>query len=449
MTKKSLILLLAIFILLSSCEKGSDQSESMPMRYWMTSGGEIFSVDGFGTANALDFNSMVLDADTSGMMLEEIVRKEMFLDTSLEVMYLLTADNKITRINLIPGSTLNEILVYQFGDTVSMGSTVVSNFVDNGILDARFGYSGQRLYVLGETSGRGVVLDELDFFGFFQKQIAGPLQDLGPGMDKPAAFDIAVGGTQAWVLYESGKLMAFNLFDVQEQEGEIAEFGPGAKDVQILKNNTVFVAGANGLYRFFPSITNALPQLITDVGPLKICRADSQRAKEVWAISTSDEIYLIQAETGLVSMNVQPPFPVSSVLPKNQYWVKNTKPFIEEPYFIVGIQRGNTGFTLIDNPNYNTYYTDIEGETAKITATFVDAPAGVVFTDSGDTVVSYDFPPGINTPLSFCGGYTPGQVDIRIEAESENGLVSTLFTSFDLVDPNPVPPAITWCVPPP
>ena len=449
MTKKYVLLLMAIFFMFTACEEGTDQSESMPMRYWMTSGENVFSVDGFGTVNELDFTSVVLNANTLGVS-ETIKRKEIFFDFSLDSLYFLTEDNALTRIfSAVSGNTLAETLVYQFGDTVSMGSTVVGGFTKNGIYDARYGYAGQRIYLLGETNGRGIVLDELNLIGLDYNQIAGPLQDLGPGLEKPAAFDIAVGGNQVWVLYESGKLVAINLFDTQDEEGEIADFGPGAKDIHILKNGAVFVVNSIGLYKFVPGLAGGVPELIADVGPLKICRADNQDAKEVWVVSVSDEVYRINVQTGLVTMNVNSPFSVSSILPKGQYWVKNTKPIIEKPYFISGGVGSDTGLTLIENLDYNTFYTDIDGEQANIKATFVEAPPGVVFTQTGDTVASFDFPPGINTPLSFCGGYGPGQAKVKIEAVSDDGQISTTLTTIYLVDPVPVPPQVTWCVPPP
>ncbi|HUT54943.1 MAG TPA: hypothetical protein VM658_16250 [bacterium] len=379
-----------------SCVPGTDQSEDKPIDFLETSGGGIYLVDGYGTRSPLPYT---YTGDTLG--------HPYYIDGLL----------MLNNLGLFELSRDGRIIAIDF--TSRMGKTLHQLQVPGGrgIIKARLGWAGNRLYVLTDTDQRGVMLEEFDVFGG-DTVIAGPFDDLGAGLEDPVSFDLANGGSQIYLLYASGRLMAHSLYTYQEPEGLVADFGPGAKDVQALPDGRIYVGGDKGVFRMAPG---QAPELLTNPGPVKLVRVKRPDAEDVFAATTDESVYRYLPRLDLNYLYLTNPDQVTGLTSVDDPWVQNTKPLIEDPWSVPPY------YTFFTNP-YFLYFQDPEGNLADVTAViYSDTVQGAFFvgTLSDDTVITFPgVPAGNGLNAKFFGGYTPGQMTIHIEAASADGQLS-------------------------
>jgi hypothetical protein len=389
-----------------------DESEILPVAFFEVAGGNIYAVDGVGTRASLPYSR---DATQP-----EIYYLETFLNLGRTGLTNLGRDATITRIDFSSGLELN---LYQL--KVPGG---------RGIIKARQGWAGQYFYVLTDTADRGVMLDRFDMLSYGDTVALGPFNDQGPGLENPVSFDLASGGHQVYVLYDSGKMVAHNLFDDGGPEGLVADFGAGAADLHVMPDNRVFAGTRDGLFLFSPG---GAPELVTDPGALTLVRVRDLSVADVFMVTDDQKAFRDILALKRDYFYLQSPEPVTDIVPVDYSWVKNTRPLIQPsvsspPYF-----------TLAPNP-YFLFFTDPEGDSATVTAVMEsDTVSGAYFagTLNNDTVITFgDVPPGNGLNASFYGGDTPGRLTIRIEAVSADGQVSRReerITIEDLLPPLP------------
>jgi hypothetical protein len=271
--------------------------------------------------------------------------------------------------------------------------------------------------------------------------IAGPFDNLGPGLENPVSFDLANGGSQIYLLYASGKLVAHSLYTYQEPEGQVADFGPIARDAQVLPDGVIYAGADEGIFRMEPG---QAPQLLTDPGPVKLLRVKSPDVRDVFAVTTDDKVCRYIEHLDLNFPYLANPGDVTGLTSLDDPWIKNTKPLINDP---IGAP---VYYTLAYNVYY-LYFSDPEGDLADVTAVIYSntvqgafftqtLSGGTAFPPSGDTVITFpDSGPEDGHTASFWGGNNAGQMTIHVEADSADGQVSVRDFRINIED-NPFPP---------
>ena len=387
----------AIFLTVMCVESPSGE-DSLETALLEVSGDSIFSIDYWGSRERIEYTSVGMNPNRSYVA--------MLMARDYNTFYLVTRQGNISRIQL---------------DNPTESPIMTINFVGAGeVLDSRLGWAGRRLYAMMPLSS-GVKVVQIDMQSLQgDSTLTQPLDNQGPGRINPVAFDLADGGHQAWVLYESGAIYAYRLYGEDSQEGVVGQSAPGARHLHITSGETVVVGGDSGIFL----VEDGLPaNKISDLPNVVRVKVKSPDFDTIWAATNDGSIYWVDTYTGEYSLLLQNPEEVQALVPIDFHWIKNTRPFIKKPDTNIGFPPWIAGFP---NP-YFPYFEDPEGDGAEVTAILnADSVQNMYFIQNGDTVISNPSmaPQERGLNASFYGGDQPGTAKIRIRAVSVDGSVS-------------------------
>ncbi len=405
MKTSRLIFLFALLAAAVACVETDSEYKFAQRVYYLVAGGRIFETDAYGSRTRLEFAEEV---DLDLKFIHFLLKRDAL------AAYVVTEDYEVLELNLEDGMMYPKTRL----DEIKSGS----------LIDLRLGWADGKLYALGGDTTTGVnLIEEADVLFTSELDLTGDLDSPVEGCSRPVAFDIAPGGTSAWILYGCGKLMAKPLYGEDGAAEEIADFGPGAMDVQVFDNGDLLVAGTRGL---FLREDGSEIRLVSSPGPLDFCRARDKSLGQAWVKGTDQSVYLVEVASGRFALHVENPDLVTSLAPAGVNWTKNTAPVIEGPF-------GATVYYLtIPNPLQYSFR-DPEGELADVTITIESAPSpGVTFVSNGSTALFFDDAfQGTLFNAAFYGGTAPGELVIDIEIISSDGQTSTRRSVLDIAVP--------------
>ena len=381
------------------CVEGSDEHEAGVIDMIVLAGNRFFSIDRFGTQSAITFKAFTADIEDA----DPPVYIDFCLLRGGGNFHAITSDFTITLVDP------------ELGGEVNLFRTVIPG--GEGLYESRLGYAGRRIYLLSDTEFYGKALSYVDFVDFSEDVVIERMEDMGPGYERPVSFDLTGGGHQAWVLFESGKLHAFNLYYEDEPEREVVDLGPGFSDVNIGLSGKVYVAGGPGLFRLSPGGALTAMGDVTDIAAFRL--GDTSETG-VYLANSSNQIKGVLIENGFSKDFSTMAEEVLAIESFSEPWVKNTKPIIEEPVTAASYP---TGVVV----PYFIFFDDPDGEKADITVTIETDPGqGAYFVESGNAVVTIsEAVAGNGNNATFYSGDTAGTIDIAIEALSTDGQLST------------------------
>jgi hypothetical protein len=419
--------MLAAAAAVSGCVRGSEEFEDGQLSFFVVLSNGIYAVDSFGAQTKFDF---IRDAQ---------VENAPFLDAF--------ADKTFLHFLTLSAAELPSLTQIRMeGEELWLYSLLAPT--RKGILKARLGWAGRRLYLLTDTGEGGVRIEHViwpavgdsNAFPTEGEWLLTPaLDNLGPGLEDPVSFDLKTGGNQAYVLYESGKVVTYNLY-IKEPAGLVAEFPAGARDIHVMMDGAIFVCGDKGLFAWVPG---AEPFQITDLGPISLCRVEDQTTDRILVGLQTGELYEVWREKEATKFFLQVQEPARALIPLGETWVKPTQPL---PGWI-----NTTGVYLTGISNsYELHVLHPDALFADVSLTLTSSPDhGAYFTFQGfyygEWIDCYgqrtcSFPPTQEQdwiPVYFYGGTAPAQVTVTLEALADNGQSSRWDIIFDVQAPPP------------
>lgn len=391
---------LGLILLVMGCVEASEEHEDRRLAFYEVAGNQLFTVDQSGTRTPLEFLSLT---PTTGLYLDAV------LGPDLNSLFTVTSDYKLTGIDL---GRKAEALV------MILHPPEVDHYIS-----CRLGWAGNRLYLMLDTVYQGTVILEANILAQRDSVLAARLAPPAAGLGPAVSFDLAAGGNQVWVAYQSGAVRSYNLYLADNVEGRVAKLQKTVSDFQSESDGSVFLTAADGIYAL-----NSLGQvnhLVTMDGLSLTAFRDLSR-QEIYAVRNQRELWKIALSIGSSSLLFQDPSPVQRVISPESAWLKNTRPMIQKP---IGVPPYKI---LQPNLFFYFFFLDPEGEPADVTVSLIADPAqnmeffiidGATVL-KGHTVQKTDVSPETNIDLSFYGGTQPGPVTFQIEVVSSDGQVS-------------------------
>jgi len=394
--KRAAMLLLLAPLAFQACVEAPDEDETLPDTVIIVEGETVYAVDQWGSRRALEY-----------LKLPEVEKGDYIctaISRGLQSLITVTAKQYVTRIDFSLKAE-QPLLRLDMPDLKE-------------IRQARLGWAGQRLYILLEKGITGWLVVEADTLAGNMRFMTPPLNDLGPGLENPVSFDLAAGGHQAWVLYESGKVAAFNMYMDDLAEGVVAEFPPGASDLKVTEEGELYAAGTFGIVKTSGA---GVMESIIDLPALKLMEIRDPDKHFIWALDRMDALLLVHVSSGEAFTVLKNPETATDLTSIDYHWIKNTRPVLADaaiqppPYYAL-----TTVAYLIE-------LLDPDGDLADVTAVLEPDAASqdMFFIQSGNTAIQFNGQGNHATlNMSFFAGDEPGGATIRMEALSADGRVT-------------------------